>query len=231
MKGLPLPENQVRDTLLLEKVWAGDETAKEELVRKYLPMVYHLARGRSGEWVEYEDLCQEGAIGLLHAIKEYDPVHYSVKFSTFAYICIMRHLNNAVKRTRTKKSYFFHRTLSLHAQMAQDEGRALLDSLAVEEADPLEVVLNAWTEERIRAILDAYLSPVEYAVVHLLRQGLTAKEIQAELALEAKVVDNARTRARLKLLRLLREYGSLLHPDIPLGIRKRTDLAIKLGTG
>ncbi|MGQ9779889.1 MAG: sigma-70 family RNA polymerase sigma factor [Bacillota bacterium] len=228
---MPLPENQFRDTLLLEKVWAGDETAKEELVRKYLPMVYHLARGRSGEWVGYEDLCQEGAIGLLHAINEYDPAHYSVKFSTFAYTCIMRHLNNAVKRTRTKKSRLFNRTLSLHTQMVQEEGRTLLESLAAEESDPLEVVLNAWAEERIRAVLDAYLSPVEYAVAYLLSQGLTAKEIQAELALEAKVIDNARTRARLKLLRLLREYGSLLHPDIPLRIRKRLDLAIKLGTG
>ncbi|NLG85344.1 MAG: sigma-70 family RNA polymerase sigma factor [Firmicutes bacterium] len=229
---LPLSaEKQSRDLLLLEKIWAGDEAAKEELGRKYLPMVHHLARGRSGEYLEYEDLCQEGAIGLLHAITEYDPVHYAVKFSTFAYICIMRHLNNAAKRTRTRKGQLLQRLISLHGQTGQHEGRSLLDSLAGREIDPWEIVLEAWAEERIRAVLQAYLSPMEFAVVQLLRQGLAAKEIQRELAMEAKVVDNARTRARLKLLRLLREYGSILHPDIPLVIRKRLDLAIKLEVG
>lgn len=228
---MPTEENQLVDMMLLKRVWSGDEAAKEELVRKYLPMVHGLARRQVGEWVDYEDLCQEGAIGLLRAINEYDPARYAVKFSTFAYICIMRHVANVVRRTQTKKSRLFNAAVSLNAQLVYDENRTVLDSLVVKEADPLEIVLADWAEERLHAVLGAHLSAVEYAVVHLLLQGLSTGEIQAELALGAKVIDNARTRARTKLLRLIREYGSLLHPDLPLCARRRLDLAMAIRVG
>lgn len=228
---MPMEENQLVDMVLLKKVWSGDEAAKEELVRKYLPMVHGLARRQVGEWVDYEDLCQEGAIGLLRAINEYDPGRYAVKFSTFAYICIMRHVANVIRRTQTKKSRLFNTAVSLNAQLVCDENRTVLDSLVAKEADPLEIVLADWAEERLQAVLGAHLTAVEYAVIHLLLQGLSTGEIQAELALGAKVIDNARTRARTKLLRLIREYGSLLHPDLPLSVRKRLDLAMAIRVG
>ena len=45
------------------------------------------------------------------------------------------------------------------------------------------------------------------------------------------MVDNARTRARLKLRRLVERYGSLLSPELPLNVRKRLDLAMEIRVG
>ena len=52
-------------------------------------MVKRIARNHYASFLEFEDLMQEGLIGLLSAIEEYDP-DKKVKFSSFAYICILR---------------------------------------------------------------------------------------------------------------------------------------------
>ena len=76
--------------------------------------------------------------------------------------------------------------------------------------------------------MKAHLSPVEYLVFFLYLQGLSCREIQDKLGIKAKVVDNAKTRARLKLQRVIKRYGSLLNPEIPLKTRKRRDLSLKI---
>ena len=105
------------------------------------------------------------------------------------------------------------------------------DGIAGTETDPLDVVLGNWSEERIHTVLEVHLSRVEFAVVDLMLKGMTTGEIQVELGLEPKVVDNARTRARLKLRRLVERYGSLLNPELPLHTKKRLDLAMDVRVG
>ncbi|MGE5598311.1 MAG: sigma-70 family RNA polymerase sigma factor [Bacteroidota bacterium] len=227
-------ENQHVDQALLERIWRGEERAKEDLVRKYLPMVHRIVRDRAARWSDhYDDLCQEGSIGLLKAIFEYDPEHYAVKFSTFAYICILRRVSNVLKQAQSRKNRLFAQALSLNAGAAIEDGRPNLQDLLLADAadDPLEMLLDRLTEERLRLVLLNHLSQVEYAVIDRLLQGLSTEEIQAELSLGGKVIDNARTRARVKLRRLVGRYGSLLNPELPLRARKRLDLAIKVCVG
>jgi len=228
---VPGQDNQLFDRALLQRAWGGEESAKEELVRKYLPMVYRIVRGQCVRWADHEDLCQEGLIGLLKAISEYNPSRYAVKFSTFAYICILRRVANVIRQGQTKKSRALSMALSLNACLSTEENRTVQDSLMVAGADPLDVILGDWMEDRLRTVLKVHLSYVEYAVVDLLLQGLSTGEIQAELALGPKVIDNARTRARLKLRRLVEQYGSLLSPELPLSARKRLDLAMAVRVG
>jgi len=73
-----------------------------------------------------------------------------------------------------------------------------------------------------------YLSVLEYVVTVLLRQGYTTSEISCAMGLNLKAVDNARTRVKAKLRRILRKYGSLTHPEIPRKMRKREDLYLKV---
>ena len=64
-------------------------------------------------------------------------------------------------------------------------------------------------------------------IVRLIK-GYTCSEIQAEIGVGPKVIDNARTRVKAKLRRLLGEYGSLLSPDVPTEVRRREDLYLDL---
>src|SRR5690625_3879933 len=100
--------NQALDLALAPRVRGGDAAAREELVKKYIPMVKHIVRNHYASFLDFDDLTQEGLIGLLGAIDEYRPDKFDVKFSSFAYICIIRKVYNAIKQTNGNK----HRALN-----------------------------------------------------------------------------------------------------------------------
>ncbi|MCX8032840.1 MAG: RNA polymerase sigma factor SigF [Thermoleophilia bacterium] len=61
----------------------GDAAAREELIRRYLPLVRSLARRFAGRGQPVEDLVQVGAIGLIKAIDRFD-LGRGVELSTYA---------------------------------------------------------------------------------------------------------------------------------------------------
>lgn len=221
--------NQQRDLLLLAKIRTGqDPYAKEELVKKYLPMIRHIVKNQNPPYSEYEDYLQEGAIGLLKAIDEYDPDNYSIKFSTFAYICILRRIYNTIKQSLSKKAQLAAKAISLNLNFYDDDSRTLLDSIPDTSPEPYSQIENAWIRKKLETVMEAYLSPVEFQVLQMILNGQSIHEIEELLDLSLKVIDNARTRAKAKLKRVLFQYGSLLSPKIPLKTRKRKDLSIRL---
>lgn len=225
-----LTPNQRLDLELLAKIKSGqDRRAKEELVIKYLPMVKYIVKRKCNSGSEFEDLIQEGLIGLLKAIENYDGQQYAVKFSTFAYICILRKMLNIQKYYSSLKYQMTSQAIPLSGSSGGNESRNLLELVTNQMAqDPLELVLQKFSRYRLGQVLKAYLSTVEYTVFFLYLQGLTCSEIGEILELDSKVVDNAKTRARLKLQKIVEQYGSLLNPQIPLETRKRMDLAMKV---
>lgn len=220
--------NQEKDLRLIQRFRMDqDFFSREELVKKYLPMVWHILKNYHIPCMDLDDYFQEGAIGLLKAVDQYDPEHYSIKFSTFAYICILRRIYNAFKSFSAKKAALSAKVLSLNAFInPEDESGTLLEVLPDLSFEPFQEVENNWMEQKINTVLEVYLSPVECQVVRMILNGYPMKDIQHNLSLPFKAVDNARTRARLKLAKILFRYGSLLNPQIPLKPRKRADLAI-----
>lgn len=221
--------SQELDLILINRIRSqNDDQAKEELVCKYLPMIRHIVRNQNIPVVDFEDYCQEGAVGLLKAIEQFNPENYSVKFSTFAYLCILRRIYNRIKQSYTRKSYLNTGSLSLFYPLNDDYSRILLHSVNSDCEEPFNQVENNWISEQIDLVLQVYLSQLEYQVVQMFLKGFNFCEIQNILKLSPKVIDNARTRARLKLKKVILEYGSILNPRIPKKTRKRKDLAIKL---
>ncbi|NLA57843.1 MAG: sigma-70 family RNA polymerase sigma factor [Firmicutes bacterium] len=222
-------KNQERDLELIRQVRAGDKKAREELVSKYVPMVKRIARNHYASFLEFEDLMQEGLIGLLSAIEEYDP-EKNVKFSSFAYICILRKIYNVIKQTNGNKHKALNDAVSIHAFVNQEETRTILDYVPLDDSsvDPEEVVAERMVNQRLKTVLENHLSILEYTVISMFLEGYSSAEIEAAIGVNAKAVDNARTRVRLKLRRILTEHGSLLSPKVPLRVRRREDLYRKL---
>lgn len=222
--------NQSLDLALVARVRAGDAAAREELVKKYTPMVKHIVRNHYASFLDFDDLTQEGLIGLLGAIDEYRPDKFDVRFSSFAYICIIRKVYNAIKQTNGNKHRALNEAISLYSYVNSDETRTMLDRFDDDsQKDPLECVAEKLMDQQLTKLLRSHLSLLEYTVVQLLLQGYTAGEIERVIGVKAKVVDNARTRAKLKLRRLVERYGSLLDPRVPLKVRRRKDLYVQLG--
>jgi RNA polymerase sigma factor (sigma-70 family) len=68
---------------LVYRAKAGDTGAREELINRLLPLVVRLARPYQTPGLEWEDLIQEGAIGLLRALASFDP-EIGVPFPAYA---------------------------------------------------------------------------------------------------------------------------------------------------
>jgi RNA polymerase sporulation-specific sigma factor len=219
-------ENQQRDLHLIQRARLGERSAQEELVRKYTPLVRHIVRNYYARFLEFDDLMQEGLIGLLHAIREYDGEKYEVKFSSFAYICVIRKVYNVIKHTNGTKHRVLNDAVSLFNFVNLDETRIVLDVVASEDAevDPAKVVEREFISARVEQVLQSHLSELEYTVIRLLLAGYSYTDLERQLGVGAKVIDNARTRVRLKLKRILQKYGSLLSPKVPEKARQRKDL-------
>jgi len=222
--------NQELDLELLRRTRSGQETARDDLIRKYVPMVKHIVRttapGLPG--TEFEDLIQDGLLGLLDAIRQYDPGKPGVKFSSFAYLCIVRKIYNSLRRQTSSKQRALNQAISLYSYVDREETRTIMDVLAGDYIDPEAVVENEWASARVDQVLRSHLSMLEYAVTALLLRGYTTGEIGRAMGLDAKSVDNARTRVKTERRRLLHRYGSRVHPEIPEKVRKRRDLCMEV---
>ncbi|NLK07620.1 MAG: sigma-70 family RNA polymerase sigma factor [Firmicutes bacterium] len=225
-------KNQARDLELIHKIRQGNLAAKEELVCKYIPMVKHIVGNHYASFLEFEDLLQEGLIGLLSAIDEYKP-EKKVKFSSFAYLCIIRKIYNVIKHTNGNRHKALNEAVSLHAFLNPEQTRTVLDFITSDDifSDPLTAVEEKVTDQILNNVLESHLSVLEYTVIRLILRGYSCSEIEAAIGVNRKAVDNARTRVKLKLRRILSEYGSLLNPKLPGRIRRREDLYRQIPVG
>mgnify|MGYP000911330193 CR=1 FL=1 len=80
--GRPLADMDERE-LLLRLREHNDEVAREELIKRYLPLVRSLARRFASRGQSVEDLIQVGSIGLIKAVDRFD-LERGVELSTYA---------------------------------------------------------------------------------------------------------------------------------------------------
>src|SRR3954453_20884681 len=85
---------------LAKRVEHGDLAAKREMIERNVGLVHSLARRYRGRGAPYDDLVQEGTIGLVHAVERFDHRRH-LKFSTYAVWWIRRSLADAVGDART----------------------------------------------------------------------------------------------------------------------------------
>ena len=87
---------------LIIKAKNHDEEAMEKLLQAFKPKVIAISREYFLIGAEFDDLLQEGMIGLYKAINVYDETK-NHSFSAFASLCIHRQLQNAVKMQIERK--------------------------------------------------------------------------------------------------------------------------------
>lgn len=96
------------NTALIERVREGDKQAENIMVEENMGLVYSIVRRFANRGYETEDLTQIGAIGLIKAVKKFNP-EFNVQFSTYAVPMITGEIkrflrdDGAIKISRTLK--------------------------------------------------------------------------------------------------------------------------------
>lgn len=217
-----MPNMQLTEQELIRLCRYQNEEALDSMLKRYLPMVRHIVSRYRFSSIEREDLLQEGLIGLHVSILQYDET-YGIKFSSFAYICILRKVLNAVKQSTKAGNKTLNEAISLHNTLSYDENRTLIEFLEADTGEPWDFIERVQNDLHFYKVLKEQCSLLEYAVSVLLTEGYSTSEIEKILGVSAKVIDNARTRLKRKISKLLVENGSLLKSSGSKR-RKREDL-------
>jgi len=133
----------------------NDLDAARQLVLSHLRFVVRVARGYSGYGLPLADLIQEGTIGLMKAVKRFDPA-MGVRLVSFAVHWVKAEMHEFILRnwrivkiatTKAQRKLFFNLRSSRKrlGWMGRDEVAGVAEELGVSEDDVLEM------EERMNA--------------------------------------------------------------------------------
>lgn len=108
-EALPPPLTPEEELALLDRLQSGDDAVKNTLIERNLRLVVYIARkfDNTGIWVE--DLVSIGTIGLIKAVKTFDPSK-RIKLATYASKCIENEI-----------LMFLRRSSRLRAEVSLDE--------------------------------------------------------------------------------------------------------------
>jgi RNA polymerase sporulation-specific sigma factor len=203
MIGWPDAAGQLTDEHLVAVARDGHEQATEAIFRRYEWLVRSRARAFFLQGAEYDDLIQEGMIGLYKAVRDFQV--NSASFRSFAELCVTRQIITAVKTASRQKHVPLNSAFSLDAPRYQDDGdRTMCDTIHDSAVGFDATLLQNAEVQVILQILRKRLSIFEYRALRLWLEGLSYDEIARNLRKHVKSVDNGLWRVKCKIRRLLK---------------------------
>jgi RNA polymerase sigma-32 factor len=160
----------------------GDLEAARELVMSNLRFVVHVARGYSGYGLPMPDIIQEGNIGLMKAVKRFDP-DVGVRLVSFAVHWIKAEIHEYVIKnwrivkvatTKAQRKLFFNlrKSKANLGWLSNDEATAIARDLDVDvdtvyemekRLDNRDMAFDMPTDESEE---ESYIAPVNYLQQH-----------------------------------------------------------------
>jgi RNA polymerase sporulation-specific sigma factor len=149
---------------------------------------------------EREDLAQEARLGILDAIRAWDPER-RVPFKSFAWLCAVRQARMAVNAARAAKHQPLNGARTLH-RIAGGSGHALEDTLEATGRPDEDPVAKTLGRERLRGILQRAptRTELERRALALSASDHKHRDCAARLGVGERAINNALQRARRKLV-------------------------------
>ncbi len=149
VRNLPVLSTEEEQALARRLRDDGDLDAARDLVMSHLRFVVHIARGYMGYGLPLADLIQEGNIGLMKAVKRFDP-DQKVRLVSFAVHWIRAEIHEFILRnwrivkvatTKAQRKLFFNlRRAKKHlGWLSADEAEKVAEDLGVPTAQVYEM--------------------------------------------------------------------------------------------
>ena len=136
--------------LAIELYENGDLSAAKKLVLAHMRFVAFIAHGYKGYGLEQADLIQEGTIGLMKAVKRFNP-HKKVRLSSFAVYWIRAEIHEyifknwkivKVATTKAQRKLFFklrQAKAHIYQSLTSDQAEEIATNLGVRKKDVIEM--------------------------------------------------------------------------------------------
>jgi RNA polymerase sigma-32 factor len=137
-------------SLAIELYDNGDLSAARKLVLAHMRFVAFIAHGYKGYGLEQADLIQEGMIGLMKAVKRFDP-YRKVRLSSFAVYWIRAEIHEYIFKnwkivkiatTKAQRKLFFklkQAKAHIYTSLTNDQAEEIANNLGVRKQDVIEM--------------------------------------------------------------------------------------------
>src|SRR5215217_6205292 len=233
---------------LSKRAQKGEKAARKRLIEKNLRLVVSIAKKSRGHGLPFEDLIQEGNIGLMRAVQRAVadkgrtirvPVHMGDKIGKMARTFnelsaelmrapsdeeVAERLGWSVEDIRELKDVMPGATTSLNQPLTSDEGSSELGELIKDErsSDTPGTVMGGMESSELGEAVDGL--PERYRYVLVRRYGLDGKDpaTLAELSYELGLSRERIRQLQLKAVQVLRsgEFGCALRVAYSGGLRE-----------
>ena len=185
------------DEELCRLVSQEDRLAEELLVTRYSRLVRTCARPYFLIGGDSEDLTQEGMIGLMNAVREYD-ASKAASFRTFAETCIRNRLYSALRSAAGDKHLPLNQSVPLDTPFF-DSNSYTSGTGNLAERNPEDFLIDREHAQSLLTGVRKQLSEFEAKILGYYLDGLSCREIAETVGKPPKSVDNAVQRIRRKV--------------------------------
>ena len=184
----------------------NNEEAVSLLIDKYRNCILKTLKEYLKEYdirgMEVADLYQEGLIGLIHAIKTFDPGK-DITFYTYANTCIKNSIVSAMRQSFRKKNNILNNSYSLD-NLIEDSNSSFYEIFKDDTTDPSLLLIDKEEANDIISRIKIKLSEGENEIFELRLKGLSNSEIASLLDKDRKNIENTMYRISKKYKELLK---------------------------
>lgn len=188
---------------LIEKAKLGDIESMECILQYFKPKVNAICREYFLIGADFDDILQEGMIGLYKAVRNYDK-EKNDNFARFASMCIHRQIQSAVKIANAKKNMPLNDYFSINEEgVIEGNGERPAQIILVSKDRIIEQ--NLTQKEKNSDIINQIknlLNPEQFKILILYLNGYGYSEIAEFSNLTVKKIDNTIQIIKKKLKKL-----------------------------
>lgn len=173
----------------------------EETIKRFYGEIRTIARKYFISDGNFDDLLQEGLIGVVQAVDNYDfsrGDENSESFKKFVLMCVKRQILDSVKHSKRKKFSPMENYVSFDSSV---DFLSENNEFSHKSSDPEEIVLEREAAEEKNKMIEVLLSEFEKLVLDLYLDGNSQSKIAEILKRDTKSIDNTLQRIKNKLRR------------------------------